>query len=593
MTERSSDPNEHDIQPADDESTPARSWTYQVGAWLFLVAVALCLGATGFVLVVADTQAPVYLPDVLYNAMQLFFLQFTQTTSPLPWQLEIARWMAPLLSGYAIYKGLESVLRDRFQRLRVLLRYRDHVILCGLGRKALRLATAYRRQGLQVVVIEKDPQHPMIDICRHRGMAVLVGDATSPLTLRQAQLVRAERLIALGPDLANLEIAFQAERLLAQLSPPPRAMPCFVHVEDSVVCRNLRDAEAGRHRSLVVREYFNIDEIAARALVTWERCPAFPKETASPWHLVVVGLGPTGLALVIEAARRWSGRPSPADRGQLWITAVDRQASDRLASLANRFPWIKEACRLNPRNLEEHDADFEACEFLAASGAPPPARVYVVSQDEEAALRAALLIWQYRHASGAEYPIVLRTVSNLGLARLLPGADQDDLSASIGVFSLLDHAWSPDLLIPSLELLARAIHERYLAQRRSQGVEMRSRPAMRPWDELAEFYRDSNRQQAASLPRTLRLDGRRRYDIVQAHRKGAEPFVFPPEDLERIARNEHERFLEERKRTEPGHPDLVSWDDLPETSKETARQQIREWPQVLASVDLTLSLKSS
>jgi hypothetical protein len=592
MTEPFRDPLKNASLPPDDESIPARSWTYQFGAWLFLVAVALCLGSTGFVLVVADTQAPVYLPDVLYNAMQLFFLQFTQTTSPLPWQLEIARWMAPVLSGYAIYKGLESVLRDRFQRLRVLWRYRDHVVLCGLSRKALRLATAYRQQGRQVVVIEKDPNHAMIDVCRQRGMVVLVGDATSPLMLRQAQLARAERLIALGPDLTNLEIAFQAERVLAESNPPPRALPCFVHIADPVVCSNLRDAEAGRHRELVVRDYFSIDEIAARALVTWERCPAFPSQNAGEWRLVIVGLGPTGLALLIDAARRWSGRQA-ADRGQLWITAVARHASDRLNSVAIRFPWIKAACRLDPRDLEEHEPDFEACEFLSSSAAPPPDRVYVVSQDEEAALRAAVLIWQHRHASGEGFPIILRTVSNLGLARMLPGAEHDDLSASIGVFSILDHAWSPDVLIPSLELLARAIHERYLTQRLGQGAELGSRPAMRPWDELAEFYRESNRQQVARLPRALQLDGRRRYDIVQAHRKAAERFVFPPDDLERIARNEHERFLAERRRTEPGNPDLVPWEDLTDLSKEVVRQQIRDWPQVLASVDLTLSLKTS
>ena len=217
----------------------------------------------------------------------------------------------------------------------------------------------------------------------------------------------------------------------------------------------------------------------------------------------------------------------------------------------------------------------------------------MTSQDEEAALRAALLIWQHRHAAGEAYPIILRTVSNLGLARLLPGADQDVSSGSIGVFSLLDHAWFPDLLIPSLELLARAIHERYLEQRLSQGVAMGSRPAMRPWGELAEYYRESNRQQAAQLPRTLRLDGRRRYDIVQAHRKGAEPFVFPPGDLDLIARNEHERFLLERQQTEPDHPDLVPWEELNEESKKIVRQQILDWPKLLASVDLTLSLKSA
>ena len=104
-------------------------------------------------------------------------------------------------------------------------------------------------------------------------MAVLSGDAASPLILKQAQLARAERVIALGPDLTNLEIAFQAEQLLAGSSPPPRAIPCFVHVQDSVVCRSLRDAEAGRHRSLVLREYFNIGEIAARALRRLEPVP--------------------------------------------------------------------------------------------------------------------------------------------------------------------------------------------------------------------------------------------------------------------------------------------------------------------------------
>ena len=593
MTQGPSDPVNHDVQEPGDEAIPARSRAYQFGAWLFLVAVAMCLGSTGFVLAADDARAPVYLPDVLYNAMQLFFLQFTQTTSPLPWQLEIARWMAPLLSGYAIYKGLESVLRDRFQRLRVMLRYRDHVILCGLGRKALKLATAYRQQGRQVVVIERDATHSLIDVCRHRGMAVLSGDATSPLTLRQAQLARAERLIALAPDLTNLEIAFQAERLLAESKPPPpRAIPCFIHVADSDVCRNLRDAEAGSHRSLVVRDYFNIDEIAARALIDWEHCPAFPAQATGPLHLIIVGLGPAGLALILEAARRWSKQPSSADRGPLWITAVDREASVRAESLVNRFPWIKGACTLVPRNLDEQHPEFDSCAFLYDRDVPPPNRVYVVSEDEATALRAALLIWQHRHASGAAYPIVLRTLSGLGLARVLPGAEREGPGTSIEVFSFLDHARFPDLLIPSLELLARAIHERYLEQRRSQGAAMGSRPAMRPWEDLSEPYRDSNRQQARSLPRALQLDGRRRYDIVQAHRKGAEPFAFPPEDLERIARNEHERFLEERKRMEPNHPDLVAWKDLTEESKEVVRQQIREWPQVLASVDLTLSLKT-
>ena len=274
MTSPSIDPVQAYLKSSASPAFPARSWIYRAGAWLFFVAITLCLGATGFVIADVAAGTPLYAPDVLYRSVQLFFLNLSPMATPLPWQLEAARWLAPALAAYAIYKGLESVLREQVERLGVL-RYHDHVILCGLGRKAVRLATAYRAQGRQVVLIEKNTKHPMIDVCRNRGMAVLLGDAASPLMLRQAQLPRAERVIALGPDLTNLEIAFQAEQLLAGSSPPPRPIPCFVHVQDSVVCRSLRDAEAGRHRSIILREYFNIGEIAAQGAARLESVPRF------------------------------------------------------------------------------------------------------------------------------------------------------------------------------------------------------------------------------------------------------------------------------------------------------------------------------
>ena len=307
---------------------------------------------------------------------------------------------------------------------------------------------------------------------------------------------------------------------------------------------------------------------------------------------MIVGLGQMGEALVLEAARRWSLRKQPAERGPLWITLVAGQATDRIASLAGRFPWINSACRLDPHDLEEHQPQFDRCQFLKTPDAPPPARVYVVSDDEEAALCAALLLWQHRHAAGEHYPIILRTVSNVGLAPLLPGAGEDGSSGTISVFSVLDHACFPNQFIPSLELLAQQIHERYLDSRRSEGEAIGSRPSMAPWENLPEIYRESNRRQAVSMPRTLQLDSRRRYDIVQAHRKGATLSTFPPDDLDLIARNEHARYVEERKPTDPTNPDLVPWDELPEKEKEIVRQQIREWPQLLASVDLTLSLRT-
>jgi len=45
--------------------------------------------------------------------------------------------------------------------------------------------------------------------------------------------------------------------------------------------------------------------------------------------------------------------------------------------------------------------------------------------------------------------------------------------------------------------------------------------------------------------------------------------------------------------TDPQHKDLMPWRELSEESREIVRQQIREWPKLLARVDLTLSLKTS
>src|SRR5271165_4306861 len=194
MAQRSFDAVEHYLRDQGHDRNSLRARSYSAAFWLGLVILTLGLGITGLARLELHRGANLYAPNVLYRAMQLFFLNYSEPEPRIPWQLEVARWLAPALSGYAIYKGLEVVLRDRFERLGLALHYRDHVIFCGLSRKAVRLAMAYQGQGRQVVMVETDALHPMVGACRARGLAVLIGDATSPLSLRQAQLARAERL---------------------------------------------------------------------------------------------------------------------------------------------------------------------------------------------------------------------------------------------------------------------------------------------------------------------------------------------------------------------------------------------------------------
>jgi hypothetical protein len=109
---------------------------------------------------------------------------------------------------------------------------------------------------------------------------------------------------------------------------------------------------------------------------------------------------------------------------------------------------------------------------------------------------------------------------------------------------------------------------------------------LRSWDELAEDLRDANRAQAADIPNKLRMLG---YEL--AHRQGTEAaeMHLDPERTEAVAKQEHDRWMNERRRSgwtygiprdnaRKLHPLLVDWDRLPEEAKEKDRETVSNLP---------------
>ena len=138
------------------------------------------------------------------------------------------------------------------------------------------------------------------------------------------------------------------------------------------------------------------------------------------------------------------------------------------------------------------------------------------------------------------------------------------------------------------ELIARAIHERY--RHNQQGRKAADDPALRPWEELSEDLRESNRQQADDIAAKLGAIG-----CEPRPAAGREPsaFVFTDADVEKLAEMEHERWVAERhaagwvagpeRDTERKiTPYLVPYAELPEEVKEWDRQAVRAIPEVLA-----------
>ena len=138
------------------------------------------------------------------------------------------------------------------------------------------------------------------------------------------------------------------------------------------------------------------------------------------------------------------------------------------------------------------------------------------------------------------------------------------------------------------QLLARAIHERYRQNQRA--IKAPDDPAMRPWEELPESLRESNRQQADDIAAKLRAIG---CELRPAAAGAQAAFVITEEELELLAEREHERWVAERRAAGwiagPARdverkitPYLVPYAILPEEVKEWDRQAVRAIPEVLA-----------
>ena len=136
---------------------------------------AIALGYVGHSKYFAEIGEASSSAETLYRAIQLFSLE-TTVPGPVGWELQVARYMAPILAVYTGIQVLASIFSEQFQlfRLRFL---KDHVVICGLGRKGLLLSREFREKGERVVVIEQDGSNGMLLLCKENGSTVLVGNA--------------------------------------------------------------------------------------------------------------------------------------------------------------------------------------------------------------------------------------------------------------------------------------------------------------------------------------------------------------------------------------------------------------------------------
>lgn len=435
-------------------------WILILVLWIFF----LYLGYLGWVQYEMINHQANDISLNIYQTIQLVSMNSGALAQPIPLALNIARFALPLLTLLTAIQAFIGIFKDQVHTVRLAV-LRGHVIICGLSRKGLLLATRFRQEGSQVVVIEQDEDNPWIEVCREQGMFTLIGDASEAPLLLSAGLRRARGLFAVcDEDGINADIAMQAKALLNDdrpLSPKPawwsssrlgesKETPFFrilMHNASPQLVGLLHQYGLHQANSNARIIPFNVYERAAFQLL--DQYPAWEDawiENGKEPHILLVGLGRMGENVILHAAEKWTTHRS-AKAARLRFTILDRHAGEKVESLGVRHPELNKQCDFIPLQMEINSADFERGAFLFnPQGELDIDRVYICIDNDSTGLHAGLML-RMQVPEGVEIPIVIRMCEETGLARLLEDhRNQLGEYRSLVAFGYLDHTCTPELL---------------------------------------------------------------------------------------------------------------------------------------------------
>lgn len=258
------------------------------------------------------------------------------------------------------------------------------------------------------------------------------------------------------------------------------------------------------------------------------------------------------------------------------------------------FP-CETAILLRRANILAFNLPKMAAQLVRANGslnvAPEVLRVLLHLPRFEYGNRSFEALLEMSHLSGAES----------FTPALLPSPFQVPLHANANYLWQLIGTEFP-LPEPDRLAIARAIHNRYQQQKRTDPDHDSASPSLRDWDELPDEYRESNLEQADDIANKLRSANlwiRKSPDgASQAARDSGRALLEP--HVETLAQAEHDRWAAEKRQAgwAPGRDTakesridalllqncLFPWERLTEEQKELDREAIRNLPDLLAGI---------
>jgi hypothetical protein len=403
---------------------------------------------------------------------------------PTPAALDVARLTILSAIFISLVGVATTVFRSQADRLRAVLA-RSVTVVADVdedGESMISGIARSRRNGSALVLMTDNPDRPCVQESRRHGARIIRVDFDRPESLGSLRFWRRlHRLYLLSADPSTNLLRLTAISRRVASAARKRRIPLIVRIDDPWLAEAWRAQQFGRlggnSDALWAPDTVGKYEVTARRLIDH----ILLKKSVR--RLIVCGTSQLTMALCGEMARRHTehGFYKPDDAPELPAMTLVAPDVDEHIRKDQHHQHRKGFGRMPPLDVVAEPASLRVVgKLIDAAGDPSTIAVifanFTVAADESplgtrlaaSYPTATIYEWDPNARENAEHVPVVGELRTYRLGMNLPEGQAQD----------------------NFERAARLVHERYASQQDDH-----DNPPYRPWDDLSDFYRRSNRRQ--------------------------------------------------------------------------------------------------
>ena len=555
------------------------------------------LGLSAYILAIVGfnimyTQAGVErnILDLAFQSIRIFGMKFpTGFQSPLPWQLETARWMAPGVVIYTASKAILYFVQREYKSFQLSYK-KDRIIVTSLNEKSRFLIKDLLKNGERVVVLAGIMDARKLDEVEKEGAVIVEGDIISKKFLHDIGGQKAKYFVFLeDDDETNISNAISVYNYLVEFA-KDKKQTIFTHVADDIKLSELMELkffekylEKNETNNNCEIRVFSMNERTSRVLFKAFSPDVFKRiRPDSPQvRVAVFGSGKLAQSMVIRLARIGHY----ANRKKIKITLFHK-GDTIVKKLFQNFPELRGLIEFE--NIDEPLELFDIDTFNKLENEQHFDVVYLLCENDS--LSSNILKKLIKNDSEEQINVVMALMNPEGI--LSKWYDVNSIAnIRLNKFNVIEQSFTKRSIISEkMDELAKKVHEFYLPP---AGERDPDKGSHKEWKNLGIDFKNQNREQADHLDVKVRALGCKIVPLDSPEKEYI--MVKNSEIFEILAEVEHNRWVghmilsgwklgKERDDINKVHTDLIPYDKLSKKIKGYDRDTIENMVVLLGRI---------